>query len=305
MAFTKDISVALGGGGSRGYAHIGVLHRLEDAGFIIRCIAGTSAGGIIACLFAAGYTPSQMESLAGKIDQNHLFSFWSNEGPSILGLSNARRILDEFLGDRTFDDLKIPCAVMAVDIKTPGEIILNKGRVVDAILATIAVPGVFPPRMVAGHELVDGAVLNPVPVSIARAMSPKLPVVAVVLSPPMEKPGRVPHLPLPVKVPSPIIERITHLRVAQALSVFVRSVDIGQRMVTELRLVLDKPEVVIRPPVDEIGILDKVDIHKLVQLGKNATEIKLQELNKSLSWAGCIKRQLFPRQTSIKKAEKM
>ena len=80
-----DISVALGGGGSRGYAHIGVLRKLEQEGFQIRAIAGTSAGGIIAAAYAAGNTPAEMEDVFSKLDQSTLFARSAHEGPGILG----------------------------------------------------------------------------------------------------------------------------------------------------------------------------------------------------------------------------
>jgi predicted acylesterase/phospholipase RssA len=109
----------------------------------------------------------------------------------------------------------------------------------------------------------------------------------------MEKPSRFHNLPLPVRVPPPIAERITHLRVAQALGVFLRSVDIGQRMITELRLKVDEPDVIIRPVVDEIGLLDKVDIHKVIQSGEQATVSALNDLRRSVSWTSWIRRQFF------------
>ena len=289
-----DISLALGGGGSRGFAHVGVIRRLEKDGFRIRAVAGTSAGGIIACLYAAGYTPDEMETRFAGIDQNNIYSHASNEGPGLLGLSNATKILTEFLGDRTFHDLYIPCAVVAVDIRSGREVILNKGRVVDCILATVAVPGIFPPKLMGDQELVDGAVLNPVPVSIARSLEPRLPVVAVVLSPLLTKPRRFSHIPLPVKVPAQIVERITRLRVAQALAIFLQSVDIGQRMITELRLEVDEPDVVIRPDVDDIGLLDKVEIHKVIQAGEKAVSDVMPELLRSVNWRHRIGMRLFP-----------
>jgi NTE family protein len=289
-----DIALALGGGGSRGFAHIGVLRRLEAEGFRIRAVAGTSAGGIIAAVYAAGYSPDEMESLFSKIDQSKLFALSFSEGPGLLSLSNASKLLGEFLGDRTFDDLKLPCALVAVDVKSAQEVILNKGRVVDAILATIAIPGVFPPKILGEHELVDGGVLNPVPVSVARSLAPRMPVAAVVLSPAMEKPGRFAHIPLPVKIPTPIVERLTRLRVAQAFNIFLQSVDIGQRMITQLRLEADAPEVVIRPEVSNVGLLDKVEVSEVTRLGEKATEAVLPDLFRAVSWPRRMGRQLFP-----------
>ena len=223
---------------------------------------------------------NRLEEIALKIDQNKLYSITSTTGPGLLGLTNPTKIFEEYLGEREFSDLEIPCAVVAVDIKTNREIILNKGRVVDAILATIAVPGIFPPQNIYEYELVDGGVLNPVPVSLARKLAPRLPVVAVVLSPQMEKPGRMAHIPLPVKVPTPIMDRITHSRLAQAFSIFMQSIEIGQRMITELRLEVDKPEIIIRPEVDSIGLLDKVDIPSVIQLGYSAAKhVRLSACN--------------------------
>src|SRR5512140_1494652 len=141
-----DISLALGGGGSRGYAHIGVLRCLLKEGFRIRAVAGTSAGGIVAVSYAAGVSPDDLEAEFEKIDQTRLFARSPEEGPGILGLSGAARLFEELLGDKTFEDLDIPCAVVAVDLKTGREVVLNQGRVVDALLATVAVPGVFPPK---------------------------------------------------------------------------------------------------------------------------------------------------------------
>jgi NTE family protein len=290
-----DISLALGGGGSRGFAHIGVLKQLHTAGIRICAIAGTSAGGMVACFHAAGFSPESMEEIALKIDQNKLYSLSSNTGPGLLGLSNPTKILEEYLGDREFSDLEIPCAVVAVDIKTNREIVLHTGRVVDAILATIAVPGIFPPRNISDYELVDGGVLNPVPVSVARKLAPKLPVVAVVLSPLMENPGRMVHIPLPVNVPTQIINKISHSRLAQAFSIFMQSIEIGQRMITELRLEVDKPEVVIRPDVENIGLLDKVDIPAVIQLGYSAAKNVEDQLMIYGSWMERLRKQLFPK----------
>jgi NTE family protein len=263
-----DISLALGGGGSRGYAHIGVLRCLEQAGFHVRAVAGTSAGGIVATAYAAGYTPDELEAAFSKVDQSKLFARSPQEGPGILGLSGAVKLFEEFFGDRTFADLNIPCAVVAVDLKAGREVILNQGRVVDAILATIAVPGVFPPKQFGDAKLVDGAVLNPVPVSVARSLAPRLPVMAVVLDVLAEPSGGLTGILLPVPVPAPIVERLTRTRVAQAFSIFLQSVDVGSSKLAEMRLKEDDPDVIIRPDVSGIGLLDKVDVHRIVRLGE-------------------------------------
>jgi NTE family protein len=288
-----NISVALGGGGARGYAHIGVLRQLETEGFHIRAVSGASAGGIVAVAYAAGLSPDEMETIFVKLDQSKLFARSSNEGPGLLGLSGAARFFEELFGDRTFSDLQIPCAVVAVDLKECQEVVLNKGRVVDAILATIAVPGVFPPRQYGDSQLVDGAVLDPVPVSVARSMAPGLPVVAVILDFDPDATRDLISLPLPVLVPAQLMERITRTRVAQAFNIFLQSVDVSSRALAEMRLQMDNPDVVIRPDVNGIGLLDKVDIHEIVHKGEEAARIVIPELQRAVAWPNRLRRRLF------------
>jgi NTE family protein len=288
-----DIAVALGGGGARGYAHIGVLRRLEADGYLIRAISGVSAGGIVAVAYAAGITPDEMEATFTKLDQSKLFARSPNEGPGLLGLSGAARLFEELFGDRTFSDLSVPCAVVAVDLKQCQEVVLNKGRVVDALLATIAVPGLFPPRQYGEAQLVDGAVLDPVPVSVARSLAPGLPVVAVVLDMDINATRDLISLPFPVPVPAQIVERITRTRVAQAFNIFLQSVDASSRALAEMRLQADHPDVIIRPNVNGIGLLDKVDIHKVVLMGEVSTGMVLPELQRAVAWPNRLRRQLF------------
>jgi NTE family protein len=284
-----DISLALGGGGSRGYAHVGVLRCLLAEGFRIRAIAGTSAGGIVATAYAAGYPPDEMEEIFSRIDQSKLFARSSEEGPGILGLSGASKVLQEFFGDRTFSDLSIPCAVVAVDLKAGKEVHLHEGKLVDAILATVAVPGVFPPKRFGDTQLVDGAVLNPVPVSVARSMA------AVILDGLAEPRGGLNNLPLHVPVPARLVERLTRTRVAQAFNIFLQSVDVGSRQLAELRLQADCPEVIIRPDVSGVGLLDKVEVSKIVRMGEAAAEAALPELRRAVAWPNRFRRRIFPR----------
>jgi NTE family protein len=288
-----DISLALGGGGSRGYSHIGVLRRLEMEGFHVRAVAGTSAGGIIGTLYAAGYTPDEMETRLIKLDQTKLFGRSNRNEPSILGMGGATRVLEEFLGELTFEKLKIPCAVVAVDIKSAREIVLRSGCVVDAVLATIAIPAVFPPQQMGEYQLIDGAALDPVPVSIARSLAPSLPTVAVVLTPLLGR-RRSLSLHFPARIPAPIMERLTHLRLAQALNIYIQATDAGARMLTELRLKLDDPDVIVRPDVEGIGLLDTVDVRKVIRLGEEAMDAVLPQLKRATAWPNRIRRKYFP-----------
>src|SRR5215213_7454912 len=190
-----DITLALGGGGSKGNSHIGVIRRLEKEGFRIRGVAGTSFGGLIAVLYALGYSPDQIEETFASFDQSQFYGHAPNDGPSLMGLAGVTRLLKEMIEDCTFQDLKLPCVLTAVDLKSGREVLLSTGRLVDAMLATIAMPGVFPARYIDGLELVDGGTLDPVPVAPARRLAPRLPVVAVVLTLPMGIPPQRWNLP--------------------------------------------------------------------------------------------------------------
>ena len=287
-----NITLALGGGGAKGNSHIGVLRRLEKEGFKIRALAGTSFGGIVAVMYASGYTPDEIEYNFVQVDQARLYGRSLEEMPSLLGLAGVRKWLDEVLPGRTFADLKIPCAVTAVDLNCGCEVVLADGLVKDALLATIAVPGIFPAHPWRDWELVDGGVLDPVPVSVARSLMPALPVVAVSLHVPMGEPARSMGMPVPSGVPKPILDRLAHIRYAQAFDIFLRSVDIGNRAVAEYRLAVDKPDVIIRPAVADIELLEQVDVREVARRGDEAVEAVLPELKQMVSWTSRLLRSL-------------
>ncbi len=279
-----DITLALGGGGAKGNSHIGVIRRLEKEGYQIRSVAGTSFGGLVAILYAAGRTPDEIEEIFSATDQGNLYARDAKDGPSLLGLSGVRKLLDAVLGDKTFNDLRIPCAVTAVDVKTGSEVVISEGFLRDGVLATIALPGIFPSHRLNDWDLMDGGVLNPVPVSVARVLSPDLPVVAVVLNDPLDIPVRTYAIPVPAMMPKQISDRIYRLHVAQAFDIFMRAVDLSSRAVAHYRLESDAPDVIIRPDVHHLDLLDKVVVKDVAMLGEIATEKVLPELKKAVSW---------------------
>jgi len=288
-----EISLALGGGGAKGNAHLGVLRKLEDEGYKIRSVAGTSFGGLVAVLYCLGRTPHQIQSAFEDVDQDQLYGHEAGDGPSLLGFAGVRRLLNKLLGDKTFDDLQIPCAVTAVDINTGAEITLTEGRLVDAVLATIALPGIFPASALNGWQLVDGGVLNPIPVGVARMLSPDLPVVAVVLNVPMNYPVPSYPFPLPAIVPRPLADRLARISLAQSYDIFMRSVDISSRAVAHFRLQVDRPEVIIRPAVYGINMLEKVDVAEIARLGEQAVEEALPQLRQAVSWQRRLTKKIF------------
>jgi NTE family protein len=284
-----NITLALSGGGVKGFAHIGVLRVLEREGFHIRALAGTSAGGLIGALYAAGYSPDEMEQRLRAIDQGSLFSRMHGDGPALFGFGGVTAILNELLSDHNFEDARIPLALTATDLTTGLPVVIKQGRLVNAVLTTSAVPGVFPAREVGNHLFVDGGVLNPVPVAEARILYPNAPVVAVVLSLPLgwrletnddiatSIPQLMTNLP-------PVYRLAGRLRLAQAFNIFLQSMDLSGLMLLDKQLKLEKPEVIIRPKLGQIGLVDHVDIPKIIRAGEHATEEALSEIHKVMSW---------------------
>ena len=288
-----DITLALGGGGAKGNAHIGVLRRLEKEGYKIRSVAGTSFGGLVAILYAMGNSPDELQTIFESVDQTQLYGRDSQDGPALLGLAGVRKWLYQVVGEKTFGDLQIPCAVTAVDIKTGGEVILSEGKLKDAVLATIALPGIFPAHRLGDMELMDGGVLDPVPVLVARMLSPGLPVVAVVLNDPIDKPVHPYIIPVPSIIPRQIAERITRMNLAQSYDIFMRAVDVSSRAVAHFRLELDKPDVIIRPHVHHIQLLDKVSVAEVAQMGELAVEKVLPQIKRATSWERRVSKIFF------------
>jgi NTE family protein len=272
-----DVTLALGGGGSKGYAHIGVIRALEASGIRIKAIAGTSAGGLFGGIYAAGYRYDDLFHILEKLDQGKLYSRQPGDGPSLMGIGGLTQILEEFIGDTTIESLPVPIAMTGVDLETGEKVILDRGSLLDAIQATIALPGIFPPKLINNRLIIDGGIIDPVPVGLARSLRPDLPVVAVVLSPKMKKwTGQ--QEPPSFMNSFPLINRLYKLRLAQSLNIFIRSVDIAGGYLTEMTLETLRPEVIIRPDVGEVGLVDAVNITDLIEKGEKAAAEALPAL---------------------------
>jgi NTE family protein len=165
--------LALSGGGARGIAHIGVLKALEKANIRIDYLSGTSMGGLIAAAYASGLSPQNIEDIAHEYSSLH--SMWRLADPTLprLSIFQGKRLLEFFedkLNNSTFDDLRIPLTLVAVDINSGEEVHINTGSVAHAVRATVAVPGLLAPVEEDGMCLVDGGLLNNLPSDVVREM---------------------------------------------------------------------------------------------------------------------------------------
>ncbi|MGB2894653.1 MAG: patatin-like phospholipase family protein [Anaerolineales bacterium] len=166
--------MALSGGGARGLAHIGVLKVFEEQGVPIHALAGTSMGGLIAASYAAGMSASELEVAALKMTNLRELAALVDFRPPRRGLlagEHVRKYLAKFIDeDLTFDELVLPLAMQAVDLKSGKVHTLREGNLLDAVMATSAFPGVFPPVEIQGRQLVDGGVLDNLPTELPRQL---------------------------------------------------------------------------------------------------------------------------------------
>ena len=174
-----SIGLVLGGGAARGFAHIGVLKTLLAKGYVPDIITGTSIGAVIGGCYAAGKLDA-IEAWARGLTRRSLLSYLdvSFSGSGLLNGAKLAEKLAEAIGDLAIDKLPVRYAAIATEIGTGHEIWITRGRLIDALRASYALPGIFPPVRLGERWLVDGALVNPVPVSVARALGARL-VIAV------------------------------------------------------------------------------------------------------------------------------
>jgi NTE family protein len=172
------IGLTLSGGGARGLAHIGVIKELRNASIPIDCISGASIGGIIGGLYSAGIPIDKLESIALDLTKPNRFIKLIDFSPPRRGLLNdeiVKNLLQEILGsDFQIENLPIPLALAAVDLKRNQDVCISSGSLLEAMMATMAVPGLFDPVILEDQILVDGGVLNNLPVDLAREMGAEM-----------------------------------------------------------------------------------------------------------------------------------
>ena len=174
------IGLALGGGAARGFAHIGVIQVLEEAGIHPDLVVGTSAGSLIAAMYASGKTGSEMVNLAQAMDEGSITD-WSFPARGLIRGEALARYVREQTGGRTIEQMRLPLGIVATDLDSGLAILFQRGDTGSAVRASSAVPAVFQPVKIGSREYVDGGLVSPVPVRFARQMGAEL-VIAVDIS---------------------------------------------------------------------------------------------------------------------------
>ncbi len=292
------IGFALGGGVARGWAHIGVLRRLSELGIFPDLICGTSMGALVGGFYLA----QKMETLAGfagmltRFRMVQLLDFtFADSG--IIGGKRLLRELERELGNTRIEELATPFAGVAAELATGHEVWIDEGRLIDAIRASISLPGIFKPVKLDGRWLIDGALVNPVPISTCRAMGARL-VIAVNLTgdtlgglatedrrTPQNSGGGFPFLGLDRRRPTP--ERIGpamrqyfgyETEEPNLFGTMAASFNILLDRVTRSRLAGEPPDLVIAPRVGHIGLLDFHRAEDAIEEGAKAVDRMVPEL---------------------------
>jgi NTE family protein len=298
------IGLVLGGGGARGMAHIGVLQRLCELGVRPHCVVGTSAGALVGAAYAAGRLDF-MADLVRHMDWRRMAQLFVEVNFPRSGLLSGRRIeqlLQEIYVVSQIAELKMPFAAVATDLEHEEEVVLVQGGLVEAIRASIAIPGVFTPVHREGRLLVDGGLINPLPISVARQMGADLVLaVDVNLRPGTgvrqagAKPRRgrphideflnrmVEHLPALRGSMTDTMQRWRRdaRRRRDSLSVFdvlTKSLRIFENQVMRNRMRLEPPDILLQPAVGEILTLDFQKSPGAIAAGAAAVDERLDEL---------------------------
>lgn len=270
------IALVLSGGGARGLAHIGVLDALARAGIEVDFVAGSSMGGLIGALHSSGLMVPELIAIA----RGFRFPRWFVPG-ALLGWEQVFPSAAAALAD-TFAALRTPLALTATDIEAGSQVVLHCGRLLPAVRATCAIPGGLPPERIDGRWLVDGGVVNLLPVDVAWMADPDL-VIAVRVGGPRVR--RMPQLDRKMTgwlaglgrfLPNPITARLS-------FEMLVRASEILLERQTALCAAMTDPEVLIEPELGDIGLRDFGRLDEAVAAGRRATEAVLPTLERLLA----------------------
>jgi len=280
------VGLALGSGSARGWAHVGVIRALEQAGIRPDLVCGTSIGALVGAAYAAGEL-DRFEQWVLGLGFTDVVAFMDVSLSS--GLIKGERLMEFFrrnFVDRPIEKLAMPFTAVATSLRTGAEVWLRHGSTIDAVRASIALPGLFAPVLWEGSVVVDGGLVNPVPVSLARAMGADV-VIAVDLS--SDILGR--HLradPQPEAPPSDVGDWVRKLqdnlaalipahspdepKMPSMLDVLTTSINIMQVRISRSRMAGEPPDLVVAPRLAHFGLFDFHRAKEAIEEGKRAVE---------------------------------
>jgi NTE family protein len=272
LAISKKgkVGLVLGGGAARGLAHIGVLEVLDKEGIPVDMIAGTSAGAAVGALYAQGSEGSRISEAAAEMNWRKWTALIDLALPKN-GFIRGRKIknlLKSIIGDVEFSGLKIPLACVATDINTGAEVVIEQGSVLDGVRASISVPVIFTVVKWKGRYLVDGGLVNPVPVDVVKRMGA--------------------DFTIAVNVTADVVERIDRRKKGRAKGIKepnIFDVLMSSLYITTYALVkpsLEAADIVIEPDMPNIGYGDFHQVQECIRRGRLAARSSIPEIKKQL-----------------------
>ena len=253
------IALVLGGGAARGFAHVGVIRALEQEKIPIDLIVGTSVGSLIGAIYASDMNSFELEWTAFALEKDDVFDYGLMSAFTGMGLAKGDK-LEEFVRKKiatvNIENLKVPFAAVATDLNRGTRVVLDRGSVAKAVRASSAIPGVFNPVEYQGKLLVDGGVMDNIPIAVAREKGVDI-VIAVDIS-----------------------ENVTNFNITNLVDVMLQSVNImfaenvGHRK--------KNADVLITPSVGNVGMLDFTQKKRCMQAGIEATQKAMPEIRKKI-----------------------
>jgi NTE family protein len=298
------IGLALGGGAARGWAHIGVLRALLRAGIRPDIIAGTSIGAVVGGCYVAGHL-DELEDFARELTRRRVLGYldFNLTGTGLITGQRLCERLEKHLGNCKIEDLNRRFTAVATEIGTGHEVWLSRGNLVEAVRASYALPGVFRPVKIDGRWLFDGALVNPIPISVCRALGARY-VIAVNLNIDISSRGTIssnvgplPGMNVEEAEPQPVtgkngvaVRRLLQRQLfgkgeeAPGIStVMVDAFNIVQDRIARSRLAGDPPDAMISPRLHGIGLFDFHRADELIERGEAAATRELEELGRELT----------------------
>lgn len=313
---TPRIGLALGGGAARGWAHIGVLKTLAEAGIVPDIVVGSSIGAVVGGCFLAGQL-DELHRFAMSLNRRRILGYldFNLAGTGLINGDRLGTLLQKHLGPRTIETLPKPFAAITTELNSGNEIWLTKGNLVDAIRASYALPGIFPPVKLDGRWLFDGALVNPIPVNVCRALGAQY-VIAVNLNSDLCTRGTI--LPDPARSrtttepdPAPIETadgKPQDSAVASLLwrqwfggggvdkapgisSVLADALSIVQDRIARSRLAGDPPDALINPRLAGIGPFEFHRAEELIAHGTAAARRETDDITQQIALRARLFRQ--------------
>jgi NTE family protein len=296
------IGLALGGGAARGLAHIGILRTLLAHGIVPSVVVGTSIGAVVGGAYAVGQLDA-LEKWARGLQPRNILGYLDIRlnGSGLIGGDRLASQLEAAIGPTLIEDLPLKFATVATEVRTGHEIWLTRGRMVDAMRASYALPGIFSPVLLGDRWLVDGALVNPVPVSAARALGAEIVIAANlssdIFSTTIYAHGPTANAPEAAAEPAPPKRGFGRLFSAERTlkreffgsggrpgisSVMVDAFNIMQDRITRARLAGDPPDLLITPRVGQIGWFDFHRAEDLIAHGARAAERAIDSIQEAI-----------------------